>query len=287
MGGDLFRENRREVRIMKISLCTISFRHELVSLPDLARWAGENHFDGIELWGVHALKLHDTPARSLEIARAHGVAFSMLSDYFALHCDEARVMRRAEQIFRIARQMEVGKVRTFAGGRPSREMDEHDREEVCRRLRKLCEAAGDLKLVVEIHPNTLAETLESTLELIERVDHPALRINFDVLHVWESGADPVDAFRRLRGHVAHLHLKNVRSRRDLAVFDPANVYSASGNREGMTPLFEGVYDYERFLSEITPDDDLDASLEWFGDNAREVLKADRLRLANARGLAVV
>jgi 3-dehydroshikimate dehydratase len=55
----------------------------------------------------------------------------------------------------------------------------------------------------------------------------------------------------------------------------------------MTPLFEGVYDYERFLSEITPDDDLDASLEWFGDNAREVLKADRLRLANARGLAVV
>jgi len=271
---------------MKISLCSISFRHELVSLPELTRWAGENRLDGIELWGAHALHLVDPPELALELARAHGVSFSMISDYFALDGDEARAMRRADGIFRVARQLESGKVRTFAGSRPSSEMNGQAREEICRRLRKLCEAAGDLKLVVEIHPNTFADTVESTLELIDRVDHPALGINFDVLHVWESGADPIVAYQQLREHIVHLHLKNVRSRRDLAVFEPGNVYSASGTRDGMTPLFDGAYDYRRFFKQSATEG-LDASLEWFGENPRQILRVDRLQLARARGFASV
>lgn len=276
----------QNIHHMRISICTISFRHELASLPELIRWAAENRFDGIELWGAHALNLKDSLVSAVETARAHDVAFSMLSDYFALQGDEARVMRRAEKIFRIARQMDVRKVRTFAGNKASCEVNRQERDDACRRLRSLCEAASGLELVVEIHPNTLADTLESTLALIGQVDHPALRVNFDVLHVWESGADPVAAFHQLREHVVHLHLKNVRSRRDLAVFEPTNVYAAAGSREGMTSLFEGACDYERFFSEVELDEDMDASLEWFGDDAREVLKRDRLDISAFRQLVV-
>lgn len=38
---------------MKISLCTISFRHQLIDLKDIAFWARDTGFQGIELWGVH------------------------------------------------------------------------------------------------------------------------------------------------------------------------------------------------------------------------------------------
>ncbi|WP_282103154.1 MULTISPECIES: DUF6005 family protein [unclassified Leisingera] len=39
---------------MKISLCTISFRHQLIGLKDIAYWARDNGFKGIELWAIHA-----------------------------------------------------------------------------------------------------------------------------------------------------------------------------------------------------------------------------------------
>ena len=34
--------------MIRFHLCTISFRHQLVSLPELATWAGATGFDGIE-----------------------------------------------------------------------------------------------------------------------------------------------------------------------------------------------------------------------------------------------
>lgn len=42
---------------MRLALCTISFRHHLVSIGELARFARGHGFDGIELWGVHARNL--------------------------------------------------------------------------------------------------------------------------------------------------------------------------------------------------------------------------------------
>ena len=40
---------------MRIALCTISFRHHLVSIGELARFARGHGFDGIELWGSSSL----------------------------------------------------------------------------------------------------------------------------------------------------------------------------------------------------------------------------------------
>ena len=37
---------------MKYSLCTISFRHQLISFTDIVQFAYENGFEGIELWGL-------------------------------------------------------------------------------------------------------------------------------------------------------------------------------------------------------------------------------------------
>ena len=113
------------------------------------------------------------------------------------------------------------------------------------RLRETCAIAADhgIRLLVETHPDTLADTVASTAHLIDEVRSPDLRINFDALHVWEGGTDPVEGLRVLKPFVDHYHLKNVTSRNHLSVFAPDNVYAANGDRSGMTPLFEGTLDY--------------------------------------------
>jgi 3-dehydroshikimate dehydratase len=149
-----------------------------------------------------------------------------------------------------------------------------------------CEQHG-ITLIVETHPKTLADNIESTLLLIEQVAHPSLKINFDVLHVWESGANTIAAFEILKPSIEHFHLKNIRSAELLDVFSPANVYSASGAREGMVPIFEGAVNYHEFLEHLIHNQtvsngldvrSMDASLEWFGNNCKEILSQDRYKI---------
>ena len=53
---------------MKVSLCTITFRHHLLSIEDIANWARCNGFQGIELWGAHALGSASTLGIVIEFA---------------------------------------------------------------------------------------------------------------------------------------------------------------------------------------------------------------------------
>ena len=109
-----------------------------------------------------------------------------------------------------------------------------------------------------------------------------MRVNYDTLHVWEGGDDPLLAHAKLAEHIDYYHLKNVRSRSDLGVFSPANVYAAAGCRTGMTSLFEGALDYRGFL-EMLPSDS-EVSLEWFGNRCQFVLESD-LRAVRQRSRA--
>ncbi len=149
-------------------------------------------------------------------------------------------------------------------------------------LRRQCEIAADngLELLVETHPGTLADCGASTIRLIEEVDHPAFKINFDTLHVWEGGDDPLTLLETIRPYVSHYHLKNVSHRDRLSVFTPSNVYAAAGSREGMVPLFDGLVDYNAFFAVLSRDGNVEGSLEWFGNDAFNTLRNDRRQISH-------
>lgn len=262
---------------MRVSLCTITFRHHLVSLGEIAAWAQSNDFQGIELWGAHARNLAQQPDRNAEWLDTYGLSVPMISDYLPIDADPETLRRKTVELCRLARRWRAKKIRTFAGNRGSLSTSAEDRRVIVERLKDICViAAGhDIHLLVETHPQTLADTAKSTMRLIEEVDHPFLAINFDTLHVWEGGDDPVAVHRMMKPHVRHYHLKNIRDRSDLSVFEPANVYAAAGRRDGMTPLFDGIFDYTNFLAEISGDPQADASLEWFGNDCLDILRRDR------------
>lgn len=270
---------------MNLAICTISFRHHLISIEEVARWAQAHRFQGIELWGAHARNLAGDEAYGAEWLRDYGLAVLMLSDYLPLDAPADELWTKLEQLSALARRWGTRKLRTFAGRLGSAETSAAARARVIDRLRGVCQRLADRGqlLLVETHPSTLADTTASTLRLLAEVDHPALRINFDVLHIWEGGDEPSSALARLRPHVSHLHLKNVSERERLDVFAPANVYSAAGSRVGMVPLFEGAFDYRAFLADLAGDSRWDASLEWFGDDVKGTLSRDRRAIEQLAG----
>lgn len=267
---------------MKLSLCTISFRHQLIDLKDIAFWARDVGFQGIELWGVHARNQSPLAVHNATWMAAQGLYVPMISDYLPLH-DLTALRRLTLSLCQKAHIWGARKLRTFAGQIGSANASQEDRDRVAAGLREACQIVEDhgLKLLIETHPGTLADTLASTCDLLDATNHPALSVNFDVLHVWEGGDDPMEARRILAPHIAHYHLKNIARREDLSIFAPDNVYAASGRRDAMVPLFSGVYDYAPILKEMAQEPDCAASLEWFGDAVFETLKNDLHQIKSA------
>ena len=261
---------------MNLSICTITFRHHLISILELATWAKANGFQAIELWGPHAQRFSDRTDLNGEWLKDLGLSVSMLSDYLTLSGDPDVLRTKTIELCRLAQRWQTGKLRTFAGNRANAHVSAEDRLAISVRLRQTCAIAADhgIRLLVETHPNTLADTVASTARLIDDVRSPNMRINFDALHVWEGGDDPVEGLRILKPFVDHYHLNNVRSRKHLSVFAPDNVYAANGDRTGMTPLFEGTLDYMPLINVLAHEPDIDASLEWFGGDRFEVLRKD-------------
>ncbi|WP_404428079.1 sugar phosphate isomerase/epimerase family protein [Sutcliffiella horikoshii] len=261
---------------MNLSLCTISFRHHLHSIKELAEWAQSNNFQGIELWGIHAKHLKDEPRYNRDWLATYNLYTSMISDYLPLHLSNRELLQSTRELSELGHRWGTNKLRTFAGQRASASMTREERHSVVAKLKLICQELEreNQFLLLETHPNTLTDTVSSTIQLLEEVDHPTLRINFDVLHIWESGSDPLAALVKLKPFIMHFHLKNIISRDKLDVFSPHNVYAAAGSRDGMTPLFEGILDYDEFIKTAVSLAEVEASLEWFGGNVKEVLEKD-------------
>jgi 3-dehydroshikimate dehydratase len=270
---------------LNISLCTITFRHQLISLGEIARFAQHSGFDGIELWGAHARNLKAQPDKNADWLHNYGLVVPMISDYLPLEGDIGVLRERTVELCQLARRWRADKIRTFAGGKASAETSAEDRAHLVARLREVAAIVQQhgVNLLIETHPDTLADSAASTIRLLEEIDHPAVAINFDVLHVWEAGDDPVALHRDICAFVQHYHFKNITERRHLAVFKPGNVYSAAGDRTGMTPLFEGAVDYAVLIPALGDVRHADVSLEWFGDDPSRVLREDCKALRHAIG----
>ncbi|WP_232697669.1 sugar phosphate isomerase/epimerase family protein [Brevibacillus daliensis] len=266
---------------MKLSLCTISFRHQLISFAEIVKFARHHQFDGIELWGVHAQHLYDWDQagafEQLQVLKNEGMKISMLSDYLDISAPDnfLRSLEKGKRLIALAHWLDTKHLRTFAGQKPSEAISPNERNQYVHHLRILCELCYEngIELLLETHPNTLTDNLSSTLALVKEVNHPTLKINLDFLHIYESGADPIESFHQLKPWVAHYHLKNITSKDHFSVFEPHNVYAPSGIREGMVSLGTGVVDYGSILETIS-DTKYFASIEWFGQSPARVLEEE-------------
>jgi sugar phosphate isomerase/epimerase len=82
-------------------------------------------------------------------------------------------------------------------------------------LKPLAEHAHKLGilLLVEPEPGLLIETTEEFLEVAERVNSPAIGLNFDVGHAFCMSEDLPKAIARMAPHTRHYHLEDIAATR--------------------------------------------------------------------------
>ncbi|MFC4102468.1 sugar phosphate isomerase/epimerase family protein [Paenibacillus xanthanilyticus] len=274
---------------MHICLCSISFRHELVSFGELVDFAERTGFQGIELWGVHGKSLLRDRRRELpgmlEAMEARGLGISMISDYVDLLAPEDRTPQLLcgwADLLDLAQAFRTRKLRIFAGDRPSATAAEREWALCVNRLGQLAGQAAEagVQLVVETHPRTYADTLDATLRLLRDTGRSEIGINLDFLHLWESGTPPLEAYRELRRWIVNYHVKNVAAPEQAGLFEPGNVFSPSGKRDGMAALAQGAIDYAAVFDQLNQDlTPHPIAIEWFGEHPFARLEKERQWLA--------
>lgn len=88
---------------MNLSVCTITFRHQLISIAEIAKWSVANGFQGIELWGAHATNLEDQPEYGKEWLSSYALKTSMLSDYLPLFEGNDALYFKVHRLCRLAK----------------------------------------------------------------------------------------------------------------------------------------------------------------------------------------
>ena len=68
-------------------------------------------------------------------------------------------------------------------------------------------------LLIEPEPGLLIETADQFLELMDKIDSPAIGLNFDIGHSYCVGDDPAPTIQRLAPYIRHFHLEDIAATR--------------------------------------------------------------------------
>jgi sugar phosphate isomerase/epimerase len=129
-------------------------------------------------------------------------------------------------------------------------------------------------LLIEPEPGLLIERFGQYLEFAERVNHPALALNFDIGHAYCVGEDPAEWVPRMQPHTRHYHFEDI---------------AATRVHHHLVPG-EGAIDFEavfRAIAEYTPDMWITVELYPYRDRPDEAASTARSALLAAAARAGV
>ncbi len=219
-----------------LALCSISALDR--SLSGAAELAASAGFEGIE---VTARPPHLDPEAGTEAARAAGRAVreagvGVVAYGSYLGRPEQAEIHHAHREVALAAALEAPLLRVWAepvGKDPS------DLAPTLAWLIAACDAAAEegIRVVVERHLGSFADTPERIAVLFDRVGRPNLALNYQVLDALPADAieDQAEDCRQLVGRAEYFHLKNYRAPEDGSPLIPG------GSLEG------GVLDYQAIL----------------------------------------
>ena len=190
------------------------------ALPAIARIG----FQGVELsvapgWSTELYSL-DARQRALikDLFREHGLVLtsvirnaSMVADDPAEHAANMQSLRDAIDLTaELAQAGEVSVMTSHLGGGPSDW--EAKRCLAVERLQELAPYAADRNVViaVEIHCGSMLNLPDRVDWLFERVQHPNVRLNFDISHMEVMGIPIEESVPALAPYSVHTHVKDQR-----------------------------------------------------------------------------
>ena len=194
---------------MKTGLCTIAFRYR--SFEDVLDLAASAGFDGVEPWGkpdhtpdpfdADVVKKYADAVKSkgLEVAQ-YGSYANPTDDGFDQQITDAI---EASEIY------DTSMIRVWVGSCGSADAEEAQWTQAIDGFQTFCDRASDkgMTLAVEMHGNRLSDTVEGCMRLIEGVDRPNFRMNFQPMYT-DTPDQILDAAQQIAPYVCTVHAQN-------------------------------------------------------------------------------
>ena len=181
-------------------------------------------FDGVELTVLshHTTALEkldkDERRRIPKLLQENNLKLPAIAGHVSLMDEDSA--SHAANLERLKRTMELALdwalpegppvIDTTAGGLP--EDWEHNLDFLVERIQEAAEFGEKIGVTIAIEPHvgSIIDTPERTLEVIERVDSPALGVNFDISHFNVMGIGIEESVSALASHARHTHVKDER-----------------------------------------------------------------------------
>lgn len=196
---------------MQVCLCTISYREKLLDVAlDAAARIG---FKAIELWGrePHVSEEYDeSRIRGVRtMAEERGLCIPVLGSYLYF----GKTVHREDTVTLVdtlhtAHGLRTPIVRVWASDVSSAQASDEIWRKTIAEAQEACDRAARMNIVfaAEMHDDTLADTAASSRRLVELVDRPNFRLNYQIATRGEE--DPLARLETVLPYVVHVHCQN-------------------------------------------------------------------------------
>lgn len=215
---------------MKIGLLSVTFRQ--LSVVDIIRLVSEAGLQAIE-WGsdVHVpVGNFKTGAEVGRMTRAEGIEVASYGSYYSL--GNSTRSEEFSNVLETAIQLQAPSIRVWAGNRGSDVINHEWRYKVVEDAKRIADLAQkqDIKIDFEYHKDTLTDCTESAIRLLQEIDRPNVRCNWQTSDPG-SYEESTSTLLAICPYLANVHV----------------FHSINGTRHDLS---DGKNDWMRYISNI-------------------------------------
>ncbi len=194
---------------MKIGFNTVLFGgHDLDTAFKYAQICG---YDGVELSAIEGMSEHLVLDRWRDIVpHIKQLAEQYQIELLAIE-QPSRDRDTMEAAFAAAAELGVPVINCGPGGKSN---DESTFDEVVDTLGALADRAKHcgVTLCFKAHVGQYVYNTATTLKVLDRLDHPNLKLDMDPSHIHRADENPVDAIKQVIGRMGHVHIRDCKGK---------------------------------------------------------------------------
>ena len=244
----------------RIALSETEFEEDRLEV--LLEWAKRFGIGWVELWLPQCLnggRTFDDVKRLLE---ERNIKACCVSTWTQLNIDE-RLREKQELILesiRLAKFLGTDLVNTYSGHTEGKNLKSAI-DTYAQRIKPALDAAEQtgVTVVLENEFDTtgtdFTRRADTTLELVERINHPRFKLNFDASNFYIAGEEAFPyAYDRLRPHIAYVHLKGAARRQPGQGQEKSSrVWQDASGDYLCVPFGEGAVNFDGLLRRLEAD----------------------------------
>lgn len=246
---------------IRYSMCSTGLKQH--SLEQVLVIASDCRLQGIEIWSGHIEEYLSRGHHLIELKSqlsSYQLEVPAISGYTYLSKDEdyKEELNQIDIAAQWCRALDCPRIRTFLGHTSSQVILASEWEQSIHRLDKAIDLCNsyDVKLAVEIHNNTFADTSDSLTAMLRDIKATGLELIFDGFNLFVDSLEPIPVLEQFYTMIHHVHFKDYRwNHQDWGQSVPVPVLQGDANHSA---IFNKLLElgYEGMIS-----------FEYFGDDA--------------------